>query len=103
LFMAVAGLKNAVFWDVMPCGSCKNWHSSDTSVRIRATWHNIPENSVLHSHRHENLKAYMCSVIVYGIYPIQIILKWYVEVLLLSEPAVIHLLILVIMLCAKLW
>jgi hypothetical protein len=23
-------LKNAVFWDVMPCGSCKNWHFGGT-------------------------------------------------------------------------
>jgi hypothetical protein len=22
----VVTMKNTVFWDVMPCGSCKNWH-----------------------------------------------------------------------------
>jgi hypothetical protein len=31
-----------VFWDVTPCGSCKN--------------HHIPEDTILHSHRRENLK-----------------------------------------------
>jgi hypothetical protein len=35
-------LKN-VFWDVTPCGSCKN--------------RNIPEDNILHSHRRENLKS----------------------------------------------
>jgi hypothetical protein len=30
-------------------------HSSEMSVLIRTTWHNIPEDGILHSHRHENL------------------------------------------------
>jgi hypothetical protein len=32
--------------------------SPETSVLIRATWRNIPEDAILHSHRRENLKSY---------------------------------------------
>jgi hypothetical protein len=36
--------------------------SSKTSVIRRATWHNIPEDSILHSHRCAHLKSYtICS------------------------------------------
>jgi hypothetical protein len=35
--------------------------SSKTSVLTRATWHNIPEDTILHSHRHENHKSYDIS------------------------------------------
>jgi hypothetical protein len=33
--------------------------SSETSVLTTATWHNIPEDALLHSHRRENLKSYI--------------------------------------------
>jgi hypothetical protein len=32
--------------------------SSETSVLIRVTPRNIPEDTILHSHRRENLKSY---------------------------------------------
>jgi hypothetical protein len=32
--------------------------SSEMSVPTGATWHNIPENTILHSQSRENLKSY---------------------------------------------
>jgi hypothetical protein len=51
--------KNAAFWDVTPCGSCKNRHFGGTSVLITAPLRKIPEDSILHNHRRGNLKSYM--------------------------------------------
>jgi hypothetical protein len=35
--------------------------SPETSVLSRATWRNIPEDGILHSHRRENLKSYIAK------------------------------------------
>jgi hypothetical protein len=35
--------------------------SSKTLAHTRSTRHHIPEDSILHSHRCENLKSYMCE------------------------------------------
>jgi hypothetical protein len=80
-------VKNAVFWDVTTCGSCKNRRfggtyrvrhhsdrvtsspilvtllmeglgSSKPSILKRAALRNIPENGILRSHRCGNLKPY---------------------------------------------
>jgi hypothetical protein len=37
--------------------------SSETSVLTRASWRNIPEDTILHSHRCENLKSYTLQLI----------------------------------------
>jgi hypothetical protein len=44
----IAILKNAVFWDVALCSSCVN---------------RISEDSILHSHRCENLNSYIIDFI----------------------------------------
>jgi hypothetical protein len=43
--------------------------SSESSVHTRATWRNIPEDTILHSHRRANLKSYT-SCYMLGCYEI---------------------------------
>jgi hypothetical protein len=50
--------KNAVFWNVTPCGFGENRRSSETSVYIQPTLLLIPEDCIIHSYRRENLKSY---------------------------------------------
>jgi hypothetical protein len=38
--------------------------SSETSALTRATRRNNPEDTILHSHRRENLKSYMMSTLL---------------------------------------
>jgi hypothetical protein len=40
--------------------------SSKTPVLTRATWHNIPEDTILYSHRRENLKSYMKKMFLFN-------------------------------------
>jgi hypothetical protein len=37
---------------------------SETSVLTRATWRNIPEDTILHSHRRENFKSYKANSVL---------------------------------------
>jgi hypothetical protein len=46
-------MKNAVCWDITPCGS----------VLTRATRRNIPEDAIPHSHCRENLKPYIVCIL----------------------------------------
>jgi hypothetical protein len=45
--------------------------SYETSVLTRATRHNNPEHTILHSHRRENLKSYTVLVLTYSTTSIQ--------------------------------
>jgi hypothetical protein len=43
-------------------------HSSETWVLTRATRRNIPEDTILHSHRREDLKSYIPFGLFLGLY-----------------------------------
>jgi hypothetical protein len=42
--------------------------SSETSVRTKATWRNISEDTILHIDRRENLKSYKAVIVLRGNY-----------------------------------
>jgi hypothetical protein len=52
-------LKNAVFWDVVPCRSCVNRRFGGRSVHTRSIQRHIPEDGILHSHGRENFRSYI--------------------------------------------
>jgi hypothetical protein len=41
--------------------------SSETSVLTRGTRRNVPEDTILHSHRRENFKSYMVTIVFAGL------------------------------------
>jgi hypothetical protein len=47
VFVAVT-MKNAIFWDVAPCDSCKNRRFRGMSALKRETSRNIPEDGIFH-------------------------------------------------------
>jgi hypothetical protein len=68
--------------------------SSETSVLTRATRRNNPENTILHSHRRENLKSYMtwliAAVNANSLEYLEIVFHW--TTLLEHEPTTLLLL-----------
>jgi hypothetical protein len=55
--------------------------SSETPVLTRVTRRNVPEDTILHSHRRENLKSYI--VLLYRVFPTEIRMienrEWYLN------------------------
>jgi hypothetical protein len=46
--------------------------SSETSVLTRATRRNNPEDTILHSHRRENLKYYILIKFIFNNFPLML-------------------------------
>jgi hypothetical protein len=63
--------------------------SSETSVLTRATRRNNPEDTILHSHRRENLKSYILQKAVYNTGPDLTLLRRLISTLLRIEPRLI--------------
>jgi hypothetical protein len=63
-FQILLLLKNAVLWDVTPCGSCRNRHFQGMSVLTNPTRRNIPEDGILHSQCLKNLKSYLMFMVM---------------------------------------
>jgi hypothetical protein len=53
-------LQDAVFWDVAPCGFIINRCFGGYK---KPTQHHIPEDDILYSHRRENFKSYVKSLV----------------------------------------
>jgi hypothetical protein len=53
-------MKNGVFWDVTPCGSCKNCSSETSLPAYKTLWCHKPEKNNMSNHIRECL-ALSCA------------------------------------------
>jgi hypothetical protein len=73
LELTLRTLKNAVFWDVMPCGSCESQFFGGT-CRLHHQGEKIPEYGILHSHHRANITSYVSHVGYYCNYEVSAVL-----------------------------